>query len=281
MSEEYDPKIIEKHFDKVGLGEWDRMVKTPRDLVSLHVHTHYLREYIESGTKVLEVGPGPGRFTIELAKLGAVIGVVDLSAEQLRLNELKVKEAGFEDAVLWRKKMDITDLNEIPDNSFEATVCYGGPLSYVFERADRALDELLRVTSPGGYVFLSVMSNLGSWQLLIDVVIDEVERLGLERMQKLFEDGDVVDELATNGHHCRMYRWSGLKSLLQKHSCEIVQASACAYLSNSLHTEEKLRKAMEKPEVWEAFLRWELDFCKEPGAIDGGTHMIVVLKNKK
>lgn len=38
---------------------------------------------------------------------------------------------------------------------------------------------------------------------------------------------------------------------------------------------------MEKPEVWEAFLRWELEFCKEPGAIDAGTHMVVVLKNSK
>ncbi|UCH03358.1 MAG: hypothetical protein JSW05_07100 [Candidatus Thorarchaeota archaeon] len=125
------------------------------------------------------------------------------------------------------------------------------------------------------------MSSLGTWQLFVELVFDEVERLGLETMQKLFEDGDVVDKLASNGHHCRMYRWSDLRSLLQRHACEIVEASACAYLSNSLHTEERLREVMEKPEVWNAFLRWELEFCKEPGAIDGGSHMIVVLKNTK
>jgi len=281
MSEEYDPNIIEKHFDNGGLDEWDRLVKTPRDLVSLHIHTHYLREYIKSGANVLEVGPGPGRFTIELAKLGAIINIVDISSEQLKLNEQKVKEAGFEDAVLWRKKMDIVDLSEIAANSFDTTVCYGGPLSYVFDHANEALAEILRVTEPGGYIFLGVMSSLGTWQLFIESVFDLVEELGLERIQKLFEDGDVTGKLASNGHRCRMYRWNDLRSLLQKHPCEIIEASACAYLSNSLHTEEKLREAMEKPEVWEAFLRWELELCKEPGVIDGGTHMIVVLKNSK
>lgn len=281
MSEKYDPKTIEKHFDNGGLNEWERLVKTPRALVSLHIHTHYLREYIKSGANVLEVGPGPGRFTIELAKLGARISIVDLSSEQLKLNEQKVKKAGFEGSVLWRKKMDIIDLSKIPDNSFDATVCYGGPLSYVFEHADKALEEVLRVTVPGGYVFLGVMSSLGSWQLFIEDIFDLVEELGLERIQKLFDDGEVINKLASNGHQCQMYRWSELRSLLQRHPCEIVEASACAYLSNSLHTEEKLRKAMEKPEVWEAFLQWELEFCREPGAIDGGTHMVVVLKDSK
>lgn len=238
MFEKYDPKTIEKHFDKGGLNEWDRLVRTPRDLVSLHIHTHYLREYIKSGANVLEVGPGPGRFTIELAKLGARISIVDLSSEQLKLNEQKIKEAGFEDAVLWRKKMDIIDLSEIPDNNFDATVCYGGPLSYVFEHADKALEEVLRVTEPRGYVFLGVMSSLGTWQLFIEAVFDLVEELDLEKIQKLFEDGDVTGKLASNGHHCRMYRWNELKSLLQKHPCEIVEASACAYLSNSLQVIE-------------------------------------------
>ena len=126
------------------------------------------------------------------------------------------------------------------------------------------------------------MSSLGTWQLFIDQVFIEIEKLGLKRVQKLFEDGNVTGKLAgEKGHHSHMYRWSELQTLLQKHPCEIVEASACAHLSNSLHIEEKLREAMKKPEVWEAFLRWELEFCKEPGAIDGGTHMIVVLKNSK
>ena len=66
--------------------------------------------------------------------------------------------------------------------------------------------------------------------------------------------------------------------MLQEYQCEIIVASACGFLSNSLHTEERLRKEMEHPEAWKAFLQWELESCREPGAIDGGTHMVVVLR---
>jgi ubiquinone/menaquinone biosynthesis C-methylase UbiE len=279
LPEEYDRSIIEKFFDAYGLSEWERLVDTPRDHISLHIHTHYLRQYIRKGDEVLEIGPGPGRFTIELAKLGARISIVDVSATQLKLNEEKVREAGLEDAIQWRKQMDIINLSGVPSDSYDACVVYGGPISYVMENAGKALGEVFRVTKKGGHIFLGVMSSIGTWQLYVEAVLDLVEKLGVERMQQLFEDGNITGRLSENsGHHCHMYRWSELKALLERYSCEIVVASACGLLSNSLHTEERLRMEMEKPETWKAFLKWELEFSREPGAIDGGTHMIAVLR---
>ena len=35
---------------------------------------------------------------------------------------------------------------------------------------------------------------------------------------------------------------------------------------------------MDDPGSWEAFLRWEIDFGKEPGALDGGTHILAVVQ---
>ena len=64
-----------------------------------------------------------------------------------------MKEAGCEHRIVARVALDITDLSRFPDRSFD-----GGPLSYVFDRADDALAEMLRVTRPGGYVLLSVSS---------------------------------------------------------------------------------------------------------------------------
>ena len=39
-------------------------------------------------------------------------------------------------------------------------------------------------------------------------------------------------------------------------------------------------KFMEDTERWNMFLKWELDFSKEPGAIDAGTHFIVIFKKR-
>ena len=45
-----------------------------------------LDDFVSAGDRVLEVGAGPGRFTIELATIGATIVVGDVSEVQLELN---------------------------------------------------------------------------------------------------------------------------------------------------------------------------------------------------
>jgi len=161
----------------------------------------------------------------------------------------EMKEAGLEDQIVWRKQMDIINLIELSDETYDACVVYGGPISYVMDNADRALQEVFRVIKPGGYIFLGVMSAIGTWYLLIEEVFNLVHELGVDRMQQLFDDGDVTGRVSNSGHHCHMFRWSELEALLQKYPCEVVVASSCGILSNSLHTEERLRKEMEKPEI--------------------------------
>ncbi|TFG06992.1 methyltransferase domain-containing protein [Candidatus Thorarchaeota archaeon] len=191
-----------------------------------------------------------------------------------------MEESGCEDAILWRRKLDIVDLNGVPDSSFDAVVAYGGLLGYVFDLAGEALAELLRVTRPDGYILLSVMSSLGTWRFHTESVLNEIQELGLPRFQKLFEDGDVTGKLAAKGtHHCHVVRWSELRSLVEEHNCKIVAVSACSFLANNKYIQERLKQTMQNPEVWNAFLRWELEFSREPGAIDASTHMIVVLRN--
>lgn len=277
----YDPERIARCFDTEPEKEWDRLDATPHGKVQFHIHQHYLQKYINSGDRVIEIGPGPGRFTIELGKIGASIGVVDISKEQLRLNEEKVTEAGFEESVEWRKNLDILHLDGIPDNSFDATVCFGGPLSYVFDHVDKALQEILRVTKSGGIVLASVMSCLGTYNHFTEGIFDEVDggTYELEGLDELSKSGDVIGIYASNSDHlCHMFRWSEIQEILGRHPVEVLDASATNYLSTGSLREERLTKIMNNPAQWEKFLKWELDFCAEPGAIDAATHFLVVFK---
>src|SRR5262245_42536732 len=90
---------VRAHFDAVGDAEWDRLAATPRDRVSFELRRRLLAEHIRPGDRVLEIGAGPGRFTIELARLGAQVTVTDISPVQLACNERHVRQAGFESAV--------------------------------------------------------------------------------------------------------------------------------------------------------------------------------------
>lgn len=274
----YNPEIITRHFDNDEHDEWSRLDKTPIGKIQFHIHNHYLRKYVKKGDRVLEIGPGPGRFTIELAKLGARIAIVDISENQLKRNKKLVEEAGFEGSIEWRKNRDMLNLEGIDNDSFDCVVCYGGPLSYVFEFVDDALEEIIRVIKKGGIILSSVISTLGSYHHFITHVFDDVG-IEIEQYDELTQTGDILGDLADRGtHQCHMYRWREFRDILAKHPVEILDTSAANFLSSGLANEEYLMNLMKDQKKWNMFLKWELDFCHEPGAIDLGNTFIVIFK---
>lgn len=276
MAEPFDREAIARVFDGYADAEWSRHETSPFARVSFHVHRHYLGRFVRPGDRVLEVGAGPGRFTIELVRLGARVTVVDISPEQLRLNEEHLAEAGLEGAVEARLLADVLDLSRLEDRAFDATVCYGGPLSWVLDGADRALDELLRVTRRGGHVLLGVMSKFGTLQAFLATAAEEIEEYGLQEMQDIVETGYLPDNHSTLGP-LHLYTWTELRGLLERHPCDLVVASAANFLSIG-NDETCERWIRDDPAMWERFLAWEVVSCAEPGAIDGGTHIIAVVE---
>ena len=272
MSALYNADTISEFFDAYGLKEWDRLVSTPADRVSLHIHTHYLKEYVGAGDRVLEAGAGPGRFTLELAKLGARVVVGDISRKQLDLNERHVTQADCEEAVEARTRLDVTNLSQFGDASFDRVVCYGGPISYAMDRGDEAVRELLRVLKPGGHLLSSVMSLVGATRIFLEGI------LGLERFPDLVDrvsrDGILTGE-ANNGHPLKLYRYAEFKNLLGRHGAMVVAASAANLISAG--RTEGLEPFLGTP-VWERFLAWERDYCAEGGAVDCGTHILTVAR---
>jgi SAM-dependent methyltransferase len=260
----YDPEHIARFFDEYGVREWERFEATSMDRVSLEVHRRLLREYVRRGDRVLDAGAGPGRFTLELAELGATVVAGDISRRQLELHAERT--ADVEDAIEARELLDIVDLGRFDDASFDATVCYGGPLSYVLEDAGTALAELLRVTRPGRHALVSVMSLLGAARAFFSVLPELIEEFGWERaVEEVFESRDLAADI-NKGHVCRLYRWSDLERLVEPHPCRIVAASASNFLS-------------VQNESWDdRFLELEIAACREPGALDGGTHIVAVLE---
>lgn len=79
----YDPAQTAAFYDEYGDRESTRFEDGRTPAPSLAVHLDFLGRYVSAGDRVLGVGAGHGRFTIELARLGADIVVADLSAGQL------------------------------------------------------------------------------------------------------------------------------------------------------------------------------------------------------
>ena len=269
----YDSEQVAAFYDVFSEKEWNRLTKDPAALVALHIHRHYLQEYVRSGDLVLEVGAGAGRFTIELAKLGAAITVGDISDEQLRLNRKYVTQYESEASIVSRQKLDITNLGMFEANSFDVVVCYGGALSYVLEQADTALAQMRKVLKPEGYLLLSVMSLVGTTHKFFESITAEANFTQL--VNRVNRNG-FLDGRTNNGHQLKMYRARELRQLLEASIFEVVAMSASNCLS--LKRNKFLEQNLLTTDAWHDFLQWELDFCAEDGCLDNGTHTIAVAR---
>jgi SAM-dependent methyltransferase len=275
MTGAYDAAHVAAFFDAYGSREWERHDAGPAARASFSIHCSLLDELVQPGDLVLDAGAGPGRFSIELARRGARVHVGDLSEVQLELNRHHVGEAGCADAVVARQRLDICDLAPLPDAAFDAVVCFGGPLSYVRDRAPTALAELVRVTKPGGHVLLSVMSAAGALRTFLPAALDEHRRYGPGHIEGILDTGDL--HRATNdGHEMHLFRWSELAALCGAHG-DIVAAMAANFLTATPDA-----GALEgiSEEEWQDVLAWEHRLCREPGALDAGTHLLVALRRR-
>lgn len=269
----YDPDSLIQHFDEYGIREWERLVASPVDEISLHIHTLYLRQYIPAGSRVLEIGAGAGRFTQVLAEIGARVVVADISPQQLALNRQFAAQYHFAHAVEDWHQVDMTDLSRYPDASFDRVVAYGGPFSYVIDRRDQALVECLRVLRPGGLLLASVMCLWGSAHQFLAGVLNDPP----EYNQRIISTGDLTPATAPhrNSNFMHMFRARELRSWLEASHLRLLALSASGVLASG-HPGDELTAIRLDLLKWTELLRMEVEASAEPGALDMGSHLLFV-----
>ena len=258
---------IRGYFDAEVESEWLRLEQTPAGRVSFEIHRRLLAAHARPGMSVLEVGAGPGRFTRELAAIGARVTVTDLSTQQLAANEQRARAQGFDAAVDTWQVLDVRDVSRFEDSTFDLVVAYGGPLSYVFDHAEDALRGLLRITRPEGAVLGSVMSLLGAWRHFLPAVLELTD----EDNAHILASGDLR-RAQPDGHVCQMYRSADLRALIERAGASTLALSASNWAS--LDHPESTAVLAGSPGRWAQFLDHEAAACTEPGALDGGTHIL-------
>jgi SAM-dependent methyltransferase len=272
----FDRSVVAAAFDAYGEREWERHDASASERVAFEIHRDFLARFIRASDRVLEVGAGPGRFTIELARLGAKVTVVDISPGQLELNRSHIEGEGLEDAVEDRVLADLVDLSRFAGSSFDAVVCYGGPLSFLLDRAEEGLGELLRVARPSGPILVGVASRFGTMRAFLPQVRDEIRDDGWHWTERVVATGDLMSPHSSLGVPMHLFTWDELRSLFARHGCEILSASASNFLATG--DAESVQWFAGDPDRWQRFLDWEMRTGATSGAIDGGTQIVVAVR---
>ncbi|HBG46663.1 MAG TPA: ubiquinone biosynthesis protein UbiE [Deltaproteobacteria bacterium] len=115
---------------------------------------------VKEGEQVLDAGCGTGRYSIELAKRGAIVTGLDASSEMLEWARAKAGKAGLKINFIKADERNVP----FPDGHFDLvlSVCM---LCFVRER-EAALLEMKRGLRPGGRVIIALLNSRSPWALL-------------------------------------------------------------------------------------------------------------------
>jgi len=278
MNMKYNAEIPRARYDKFGNREWERLEKDRLGELLYHVHLDILKRYISSSDQVIELGAGAGRFTKDIVNMSKSLVTSDLSPVQIEINKRKMEELGLIDKVQDFKILDISNLEGIPDNTYDVAVCIGGPINYLFDKEESAINEMLRVLKSQGKLILGSMSLVGALTYYLDGVIYEKGMFGIDATEWIFTTGIQDEEHypVENKHYVHMMTSKDLDALFQGKPVKILEKSSAGLFMHS--QEETLTRAKQDSEFWELLIRKEIEFTKLPGTLDCGMNIIYVVE---
>ncbi|MGN7358994.1 class I SAM-dependent methyltransferase [Paenibacillus sp. SAF-054] len=148
-------KVIEyySHFD-----EWGRLDREPMEFL---INLHFIKRYLADSASVLDNGAGPGKYAMELAKLGHRVTLSDLTPRLVDIARQKAEEEGVAGQFQGFHVLNATHLEGIASEAYDASLMLG-PLYHLQKEEERvaAVRELHRVTRSGGIVFVAFQSRM-------------------------------------------------------------------------------------------------------------------------
>ena len=250
--------------------EWSKWQSHLVQQVDFAIHIHYLHELLREDMRILEVGAGAGRFTKELASISNRVTVVDISPRKIRRNKRNAQAMGYADAIEAWIECDMCDLSPyIKESQFDAVVCIGGPLSYVFDRREKAIRELTRVTKRGGRLILSAKSLWGTVHENLPRILQVDPRMNRE----IVATGDMGPaQVAVASSFWHAYRAAEFKQFIEQAGARVDMMSASDCLSATWA--EILSAWRDDEKRWKHLLELEIEACRQPGCLDMGTHVL-------
>jgi S-adenosylmethionine-dependent methyltransferase len=160
-------QFVRDYYNKNAQVEWERL-DGPKCRIEFTSTLHLIDRYFPKQGHVCEIGSGPGRYAIDLARQGHRVTLFDISEEEIQLARLRFDQLGLHAEQFLVG--DARDLTHLPSQSFDAALLMG-PMYHVIDPQERMgiLRELGRILKPEGS---AIIAYLNSWGLIRTGIVD-------------------------------------------------------------------------------------------------------------
>ena len=224
----------------------------------------FIRKYISSADRALDAGGGAGRNAALMASLCSSVTLLDITPRVLEYARQHLRDAGVE-KIVELAEGDICDLRRFDDGSFSFVVCVGDALSYVRDRREQALGELVRVARSGAVLILGGDSLYG----FLRMAIDEGR---LDEAREMLDTGETYCGMGPRTH---LYTAAEMEALLEQQGCDLLEAASTPSVSEFVNIGPYLEAGR-----WRDLLDLEMELCTRPELGGSGLHLLWVAKKR-
>lgn len=274
MNADQIKELVKKHYSEYGIGEWERLTRHPYHRLEFDTTMHFLKQYLPEKGLVLDAGGGPGRYAIELAKMGYEVILLDITPKLLEIAREQITKANVGNRIREVLQGSIDDLSMFNDNTFEAVICLGGALSHVVidKQREKAASELIRVAKPDAPILVSVIGKLAVCMNTIVFLWPELESAP-EVYRRYTATGDYFGGTGFAPTH--FYTPEELEKEFQSKTKILKMVG----LEGMFSTHEKEYNEVYKMEKYNEIL-WEthLRTCTHPSIVGISEHFMIICR---
>lgn len=220
----------------------------------------FIKRYINASDKILDAGGGTGINAIMMARLCEEVTLLDITPRILDLAKANVENEGLQDRIQIIEG-DICDLSRFENEQFSFVTCVGDSLSYVMDKREVALSELVRVASKGSILILGCDSKYGFLRLMMS-------RGSIEEAREILNTSETFCGMGPRTH---LYTVDEMQNLLERNGCQLLEVASTPSLSDTFDISPFVEKNM-----WEEFRDIELEICTKSEILGTGLHLLFV-----
>lgn len=263
---------VKEYYDKAAETEWNRL-NNPYTKVEYSSTVYLIEKYFPKKGKIIDIGSGPGRYSLELLKQGYKVSLLDISKNELDIAKRKIEEANLKAENYYCKSA--LELDFLPDEEFDAVLVMG-PLYHIHEPENRnkVLKDTYRILKTGGMALISYINTWGAIKASVSEFpqsfedIQHFDRYIKGNLKFSAEESFTVTYFTTPPQ--------ALEEVKQVGFNVVSYAGAESFLSGLNTQLNNLYKYM--PNVYKNYLEIAPNYCELPQYRDATEHLHIIVK---